>query len=64
MPIGSYFPRDIEAEYHVDPHEAIQLSKDLESDFTYGIDWGGIFFTQEPTYEPRDIIQSARMINP
>ncbi len=51
-------------EIHVDPHEAIQLSKDLESGLTYGIHWGGIFFTQEPTYEPRDIIQSARMINP
>ena len=64
MPIGSYFPRDIEAEYHVDPHEAIQLSKDLESGFTYGIHWGGIFFTQEPTYEPQEIINKAMMEDP
>ena len=64
MPIGSYFPRDIEAEYHVDPYEAIQLSKDLESGLTYGIHWGGIFFTQEPTYEPQEIINKAMMEDP
>lgn len=56
MPIGSYYPRDIEAEYHVDPYEAIQLARELESKYTYGIHWGGIFFTQEPTYEPQRII--------
>ena len=56
MPIGSYYPRDIEAEYHVDPYEAIQLARELESKYTYGIHWGGIFFTQEPTYEPQKIV--------
>jgi L-ascorbate metabolism protein UlaG (beta-lactamase superfamily) len=56
MPIGSYYPRDIESEYHVDPYEAIQLARELESKYTYGIHWGGIFFTQEPTYEPQKIV--------
>ena len=56
MPIGSYYPRDIEAEYHVDPYEAIQLARELKSNYTYGIHWGGIFFTQEPTYEPQRVI--------
>ena len=64
MPIGSYFPRDIEAEYHVDPYEAIQLAKDLGSAYTYGIHWGGIFFTQEPTYEPEEIIKKAMIEDP
>ena len=64
MPIGSYYPRDIEAEYHVDPYEAIQLTRDLGSLHTYGIHWGGVFFTQEPTYEPQEIINEAMLLDP
>ena len=64
MPIGSYFPRDIEAEYHVDPYEAIQLARELDSKYTYGIHWGGIFFTQEPTYEPQEIIEKEMLQDP
>jgi L-ascorbate metabolism protein UlaG (beta-lactamase superfamily) len=64
MPIGSYSPRDIEAEYHVDPYEAIQLTRDLESTYTYGIHWGGIFFQQEPTYEPQEIIEQEMLLDP
>ena len=64
MPIGSYYPRDIESEHHVDPHEAIKLVRDLESKYTYGIHWGGVFFSQEPTYEPQEIIQKAMQKDP
>ena len=63
MPIGSYLPRNIEAEYHVDPHEAIEIVQTLNTKFAYGIHWGGIFFQQEPTYEPLEIIKNARMLN-
>ena len=64
MPIGSYYPRDIEAEHHVDPYEAIKLVRDLESKYTYGIHWGGVFFSQEPTYEPQEIIQKEMQKDP
>ena len=56
LPIGSYSPREIEAEYHVDPSEAFELAKTLNAELTIGMHWGGIFFTQEPTYEPLEII--------
>lgn len=51
LPIGSYSPREIEAEYHVDPLEAFELAKTLNAELTIGMHWGGIFFTQEPTHE-------------
>ena len=63
MPIGSYLPRNIEAEYHVDPYEAIEVVKTINTKFAYGIHWGGIFFQQEPTYEPLEIIENERMLN-
>ena len=50
LPIGSYSPREIEAEYHVDPLEAFELAETLDAELTIGMHWGGIFFTQEATY--------------
>ena len=64
LPIGSYSPREIEAEYHVDPLEAFELAKTLNAELTIGIHWGGIFFTQEPTYEPLEIILELNNANP
>ena len=64
LPIGSYSPREIEAEYHVDPTEAFELAETLNSELTIGMHWGGIFFTQEPTYEPLEIILELNNANP
>ena len=64
LPIGSYSPREIEAEYHVDPLEAFELAKTLNAELTIGMHWGGIFFTQEPTYEPLEIILELNNANP
>ena len=64
LPIGSYSPREIEAEYHVDPLEAFELAKTLNAELTIGMHWGGIFFTQEPTYEPLEIISELNNANP
>ena len=64
LPIGSYSPREIEAEYHVDPLEAFELAETLDAELTIGMHWGGIFFTQEPTYEPLEIILELNNANP
>ena len=64
LPIGSYSPREIEAEYHVDPIEAFELAKTLNAELTIGMHWGGIFFVQEPTYEPLEIILELNNANP
>tara|TARA_B100000003_G_scaffold206640_1_gene222553 strand:- start:250 stop:1194 length:945 start_codon:yes stop_codon:yes gene_type:complete len=63
IPIGSYFPREIESDYHSNPSEGVQISLDLNIKKSYGIHWGNIYFSQEPTYEPRDIIESISLKN-
>ena len=50
--------------YHVDPSEAFELAKTLKAELTIGMHWGGIFFTQEPTYEPLEIILELNNANP
>jgi len=64
LPIGSYSPRNIESEYHVDPSEAFDLAKTLQAELNIGIHWGGIFFTQEPTYEPLELIKKFNTNEP
>ena len=64
LPIGSYSPREIEAEYHVDPLEAFELAKTLNAELTIGSALGWYFFTQEPTYEPLEIILKLNTANP
>ena len=44
--------------------EAKQKARELDSKYTYGIHWGGIFFTQEPTYEPQEIIEKEMLQDP
>lgn len=56
IPIGSYAPRDIEKENHVNPQEAIQIAKDLNISYSYGIHWGTFFLSKEPLYEPAKLI--------
>ena len=63
IPIGSYFPREIESDYHANPSEGVQISLDLNIKKSYGIHWGNIYFSQEPTYEPRDIIKEISITN-
>tara|TARA_B100000214_G_C23933588_1_gene612018 strand:+ start:485 stop:1420 length:936 start_codon:yes stop_codon:yes gene_type:complete len=61
IPIGSYYPPEIEAEMHANPEEGVQISLDLDIKTSYGIHWGNIYFSQEPTYEPRDIIEKISL---
>ena len=63
IPIGSYYPAEIESDIHANPEEGVQISLDLNIKSSYGIHWGNIYFSQEPTYEPRDIIESISLKN-
>ena len=40
------------------------MAETLDAELTIGIHWGGIFFTQEPTYEPLEIILELNNANP
>lgn len=58
---GSYFPAEIESDVHANPQEAVQISLDFNIKTSYGIHWGNIYFSQEPTYEPRDMIEALSL---
>ena len=58
---GSYFPAEIESDVHANPQVAVQISLDFNIRISYGIHWGNIYFSQEPTYEPRDMIEALSL---
>lgn len=57
IPIGSYAPREIEMEHHVNPEEAVQIYNDLNVKYAYGIHWGTFFLSKEDLYEPPELIE-------
>ena len=57
IPIGSYAPREVEMEHHVNPEEAVQIYNDLNIQYAYGIHWGTFFLSKEDLYEPPVLIK-------
>ena len=57
IPIGSYAPREVEMEHHVNPEEAVQIYNDLNIQYAYGIHWGTFFLSKEDLYEPPALIK-------
>ena len=57
IPIGSYAPREVEMEHHVNPEEAVKIYNDLNIQYAYGIHWGTFFLSKEDLYEPPDLIK-------
>lgn len=52
IPIGAYAPRDFMHLYHVNVEEAVQIHKDVNSQFSIGMHWGAFPLTAEPVMEP------------
>ncbi len=57
IPIGSYAPREIEKDHHVNPQEAIKIAQDLDISYSFGIHWGTFFLSTESLYEPPELIK-------
>ena len=63
IPIGSYAPREIEKDHHVNPEEAIKIAEDLNIDYSFGIHWGTFFLSKEPLFEPPELINKYQRLN-
>ena len=52
IPIGAYHPRPVFGNFHVDPHDAVVIHKEVGAKKSIGIHWGAFRLTQEPLDEP------------
>lgn len=52
IPIGAYYPQWIFGRYHVDPHDAVVIHKEVGSKHSIGMHWGTFKLTEEPLGEP------------
>ncbi|WP_371196050.1 MBL fold metallo-hydrolase [Glaciecola sp. SC05] len=62
IPIGAYEPRWFMQQYHVNPEEALQVHKDVNSQYSIGMHWGTFPMTAEMPLAPVNELrlQSAR----
>ena len=54
IPIGAYDPQWFMSYSHVNPEEALNISKDLDAKKSIGMHWGTFILTDEPVLEPRE----------
>ena len=53
-------PNPTQKPQHVDPHEAVQVHKDVRSVRSLGIHWGTFQLTDEGPGEPVELLKTAR----
>jgi N-acyl-phosphatidylethanolamine-hydrolysing phospholipase D len=58
IPIGSYCPRNVQKSSHIDPTEAVQVHLDVKSKFSIGMHFGTFQMTNEPVFEPIELLQA------
>jgi N-acyl-phosphatidylethanolamine-hydrolysing phospholipase D len=52
IPIGSYIPREFMKTVHINPHEAVQIHKEVHSVFSLGMHWNTFCLSDEPYDRP------------
>lgn len=60
IPIGAYYPREVFGNYHIDPHEALVVHKEVGAKRSIGMHWGTFKLTQEPLAEPPMLLVKER----
>jgi len=60
IPIGAYEPRWFMNPMHVTPEQAVMIHQDIQSRHSIGIHWGTFILTDEPVFEPLNLLQEAR----
>jgi N-acyl-phosphatidylethanolamine-hydrolysing phospholipase D len=59
IPIGAYKPRFFMHDSHCDPHEALQIHKDIRSKCSIAIHWGTFPLANESFEEPPTLLRKA-----
>lgn len=52
IPIGAYYPQWIFGRFHVNPHDAVEIHKQVGAKKSIGMHWGVFKLTEEPLQEP------------
>ncbi len=60
VPIGAYYPQQIFGRYHVDPHDAVVIHKEVGAKRSVGTHWATFKLTQEPLGEPPQLLAKER----
>lgn len=56
IPIGAYYPQWIFGRFHVDPHDAVRIHKEVGAKHSIGMHWGTFKLTEEPMDEPPKLL--------
>ena len=59
IPIGAYAPRSFMKSMHVNPSEAIEIHRDIQSKKSFAMHWGTFPLTAEPILEPPQRLRVA-----
>jgi len=59
IPIGAYEPRWFMKTFHVNPEESVEIFKDINAKYAFGIHWNTFVLTQEPLDEPPKNLKKA-----
>ncbi|MGB0899674.1 MAG: MBL fold metallo-hydrolase, partial [Psychrobium sp.] len=60
IPIGAYEPRWFMKEMHVNPDEAVQIHRDVNSRRSIAMHWGSFPLTDEPLDKPPRALEIAK----
>jgi N-acyl-phosphatidylethanolamine-hydrolysing phospholipase D len=62
IPIGAYAPRWFMQAYHVNPQEALNIHKEVNSRFSIGMHWGTFSLTAEAPMAPVEELSKQRQL--